>query len=129
MPSAVHPINWQFGWCLILSAFVTGSFLGLFFDREDFLGGYGSFRRRLFRLGHVAQAALGMLNVLYAVSAGPASPPWTGQAASVCFIVGGVSMPLVCYLTGWRPGFRHLFPVPVVALVLAVLCTLRGGPP
>jgi hypothetical protein len=38
-------------------------------------------------------------------------------------------MPLVCFLTGWRPGYRHLFPVPVVALVLAVLFTLRGGFP
>jgi hypothetical protein len=129
MTLSVHPVNWEFGWCLILSAFVTGGVLGLFFDRRDFLSGYGSFRRRLFRLGHVAQAALGMLNLLYALGPAETSPSWTGQAASVCFLTGGLAMPLVCFLTGWRPGFRHLFPVPVVALVLAVLFTLTGGLP
>jgi hypothetical protein len=129
MSLATHPVNWSFGWSLILSAFVTGGVLGLFFDRPKFLGGYGSFRRRLFRLGHIAQAALGMLNVIYGLGAAGASPPGTARAASLCFIIGGVAMPLVCFLTAWRPGFRHLFPVPVVALVLAVLFTLRGGPP
>jgi hypothetical protein len=129
MSLAGHSVNWQFGWCLILSAFVTGGVLGLFFDRQDFLGGYGSFRRRLFRLGHISQAALGMMNALYALGPVETSPAWTSQAASLCFITGGVAMPLVCFLTGWRPGFRHLFPVPVVALALAVLFTLRGGLP
>ena len=38
-------------------------------------------------------------------------------------------MPPVCYLTGWQKRFRHLFFLPVTALVLAVVFTLRGGPP
>jgi hypothetical protein len=121
--------NWYFGWCLLLSGLVTGAWVGLFFHRDDFLGGYASFRRRLFRLGHISQAVLGMLNVLYSLSAAKVSPPGPDRAASLCFIVVGVSMPLVCFLTGWRQGFRRLFPVPVVALLLAVLFTLRGGPP
>jgi hypothetical protein len=129
MNSFTPALNWTFGWCLVLSAFATGAVLGLFFDREDFLGGYGLFRRRLFRLGHIAQAALGMLNVLYGLGAAKVSPPASAPAASLCFVVGGVAMPLVCFLTGWRTGFRHLFAVPVVALVLAVLFTLKGGPP
>ena len=52
--------NWYFGWASILSAFVTGALIGLFFYREDFLGGYMSFSRRILRLGHIAQAALGL---------------------------------------------------------------------
>jgi hypothetical protein len=126
---ATHSLNWHAGWGLILSAFVTGAGLGLFFDRDGFLGGYGSFRRRLFRLGHVAQAALGMLNVLYGLSPAHASPTWLDQAAALGFLIGGISMPFVCFLSGWRPGFRGLFVVPVAALLLAVLCTLRGGLP
>jgi hypothetical protein len=126
---ATHSLSWHVGWGLILSAFLTGAVLGLFFERDDFLGGYGSFRRRLFRLGHVAQAALGMLNVLYALSPSSSSPTWLDQAAALGFITGGISMPLVCFLSGWRPGFRQLFVVPVAALLLAVLCTLIGGLP
>jgi hypothetical protein len=122
-------MNWYFGWCLLLSGFLTGAAGGLFFHREEFLGGYQSFRRRLFRLGHISQAALGMLNVLYSLTAGKGSPPGLDLAASLCFITGGLSMPLVCFLAGWRQGFRRLFPVPVAALLLAVLFTLRGGPP
>src|SRR5262245_16373303 len=115
MQFATHSLSWYAGWSLILSAFVTGAVLGLFFDRDDFLGGYGAFRRRLFRLGHIAQAALGMLNVLYALSPANPSPTWLDQAAVLGFLTGGISMPLVCFLSGWRPGFRRLFVVPVVA--------------
>lgn len=62
-------LNRQAGWSLILCGFVSGSLLGLGFHRAEFLGGYGSFRRRLLRLGHIALVALGMLNVLFSVSA------------------------------------------------------------
>src|SRR5262249_21687364 len=68
--------------------------------------------------GHIALAALGMLNVLYSLSAADASLP--GRAASACFVLGGVTMPAVCFLTAWRAGFRHLFFVPVLSLGTAV---------
>lgn len=126
--SVEHPLNWSFGWWLILSAFAIGGVLGLGFHREDFLGGYSSFPRRLVRLGHIALAALGMLNVLYGLSPWPAASNWQADAASVCFLVGGIAMPAVCFLTAWKRAFRHLFVVPVTALVLAVLFTLDGVP-
>jgi hypothetical protein len=47
--------------------------------------------------------------------------------ASVLFIVGGVSMPLVCFLAGWKKPFRHLFFIPVGSLMGAVIATLLGG--
>src|ERR1041384_7844861 len=121
-----HPLNWYFGWSLVLSAFVTGAALGLFFHRDVFLGGYASFRRRLVRLGHIAQAALGMMNVLYGLSPGPYPPDWRAAVASAGFVVGGVAMPAVCFLTAWRQSFRYLFFIPVASLVVAVLCTLIG---
>jgi hypothetical protein len=125
---AAHSFNWTFGWLLILSAFLTGAGIGIFFERDDFLGGYGSFRRRLLRLGHISLAALGMLNVLYGLSPWPVSADWHASAAGLGFILGGVSMPLVCFLTAWKKSFRHLFFVPVTCLVLAVIWTLQGGP-
>ncbi len=95
--------------------------MGLFFHREDFLGGYTSFRRRMLRLGHIALAALGMLNVVFSLS------PWGGEVAGVCLMVGGGAMPAICFLTAWRKPFRHLFFVPVVALLTAVVRILMGG--
>lgn len=124
-----HALNWFAGWLLILSGFLTGAALGLFFHREDFWGGYTSFRRRIVRLGHIAQVALGLMNVLYGLSPWPDPAQWHASAASVCFLVGGITMPLVCFLTGWRKPFRHLFFIPVTALVLAVTFTLQGASP
>jgi len=37
-----------------------------------------------------------------------------------------VLMPLLCFLTAWRNGFRRLFFVPVVTLVTAVTLMLVG---
>lgn len=124
-----HPLNWTVGWWLVLLAFATGAGIGLFFHRPDFLGGYTSFRRRIVRLGHIALAALGMLNVVFSYSAWPAPGTVSGRAASLGFIVGGVTMPAVCFLTGWRERCRHLFFVPVLALMLAVVFALIGGAP
>ena len=122
-------MNWYFGWSLILAAFVSGAFLGLFFYREDFLGGYSSFRRRILRLGHIALAALGSLNVLYGLSPVASEPSLRTQIASLGFIVGGITMPAVCFLTAWRVGFRRLFFIPVSALIIAAIQTLQLGPP
>ena len=127
MHAPVHPLNWYAGWSLVLGAFLTGALIGLAFHREDFLGGYGSFPRRLLRLGHIALAALGMMNVLFSLSPWPPPGSWTARAAAICFVAGGVAMPAACFLTAWREGFRHVFAVPVLALVLAVVFTLTGG--
>ena len=121
-----HPLNWYAGWGLLLAAFTTGALIGLGFHRPEFLGGYGSFRRRLVRLGHIALAALGMLNLIYALSPWPAPSRWQAEAASACFVAGGVLMPLVCFLAAWKEPFRHLFFLPVLALVLAATLTLTG---
>jgi hypothetical protein len=118
--------NWWAGWILLLAGFISGAVIGVSFHREDFWGGYGSFRRRIVRLGHIALCALGMLNLLFAFVARPEL--LTTSIASVCFIVGGCAMPLVCFLSACREGFRRLFPSPVIALVLAVVFTLFGGP-
>lgn len=122
-----HILNWYAGWCLVLAAFISGAGLGLFFHREEFWGGYGSFRRRIVRLGHIALAALGMMNILFSLSPWPPAGAFEARAASTAFVVGGVSMPLVCFLSGWDQRFRHLFFVPVVALSLAVWWTLSGA--
>lgn len=119
-------LNWQVGWSLILAGFVSGSLLGLGFHRDEFLGGYNSLRRRLVRLGHIALIALGMLNVLFSLSAPHLVESWRVQAASVAFVVGAATMPACCFLAAWRGWFRHFFFVPVAALLLAVILVLKG---
>jgi hypothetical protein len=125
--TVTHVANFYAGWAMVLAAFVTGAGIGLFFHRDEFWGGYASFRRRIVRLGHVALAALGMMNVLYALCPWPVVGTWQERGASLAFIAGGVAMPAVCFLAGWRAGARALFFVPVGLLILAVVLTLCGG--
>ncbi len=110
-------------WCLIVAGFLSGATLGLFFHRDDFLGGYGSFRRRLVRLGHIACIALGVLalQLQQSLATLPASPPgWIAPA----FLVGALLMPTTCFLTAWRRPFRHLFALPVTLLVAPIVALL-----
>jgi len=127
LAAAGHPVNWFGGWSLIGLAFATGAAIGLFFHRENFWGGYASFRRRIIRLGHIALAALGMMNVIYGIAPWPAAGSRFGDAASIALLVGGAAMPAVCFLAGWRPSFRKLFFIPVTSLIAAVVCILLGG--
>lgn len=122
-------MNWYFGWGLIVAAFVTGAMIGVFFYTEDFLGGYASFRRRILRLGHISLAALGMINILYSQSSMAEEPSLRTTIASVGFVVGGLTMPAVCFLSAWRVGLRRWFFIPVVALIAAGIQILRIGPP
>lgn len=120
-------INWYFGWTSLLLAFVTGAIIGLFFYRETFLGGYQSFSRRILRLGHIAQAALGMVNIIAGNSQLSAGIPFSA-VAQWGLVVGGISMPMVCFLSAWKPACRHLFFIPVISLIAAVIEILKAGP-
>jgi hypothetical protein len=122
----LHPENWWAGWSLILLGFLTGAVIGLGFQRDDFLGGYTAFPRRIVRLGHIALLELGALNLLFASTVPHSSPASVG---AVLMIVGGVSMPVLCFLTSWRQRMAVLFFVPVSCLVGAAICALAGGLP
>ena len=108
------------GWSGFLAGAVTGALLGLFFHREDWLGGYGSFPRRLLRLGHIACFGLGLINILFALTAATLAASPAGLIASRCLIVAMVTMPLNCFLTAWQRGFRHLFFVPAGATLAGI---------
>ena len=125
--SAPLALSWTFGWGLILAGFASGALIGLRFHQADFWGGYDSLRRRLVRLGHIAFVALGILNLLYALSPTIGFEPRWVEIGAVSLAAGGVAMPLVCFLTAWRPGFRHLFFIPVLALSCGAVTALLGG--
>ncbi|MBI5863393.1 MAG: hypothetical protein HZB38_02555 [Planctomycetes bacterium] len=125
-------LNAGLGWLLITLGFASGTLIGLFFHRENWLGGYDSWRRRLLRLGHIAAVALGMLNVLFALSARHVQLSATDHVLCIYgFALGGVSMPTVCALSAWRKPMRHLFFIPVASLLTAGItfssALFRGG--
>lgn len=118
------------GWSATLAGVVSGAIVGVFFHRDDFLGGYGSFRRRLFRLGHISFFGLGFTNILFGLTLYAFG--WTGflaAAASIALIASVATMPVCCYLAGWRKSFRHLFPIPVVGAAGAIVLLLLHGRP
>jgi hypothetical protein len=39
---------------------------------------------------------------------------------SILLIAGAVTMPLVCYLSAWKPLFRNIFFIPAVSVTLAI---------
>lgn len=113
------------GWAAILLGCLAGAAQGLFFDREDWLGGYGSWRRRMLRLGHIAFVGLGFLNIAMAGTSVIADVRWQ-ELSSALLLAGLCAMPTVCYLSALRRGFRHLFLCPAIC-VIAGVCTVLGG--
>ena len=65
---------------------------------------------------------LGFMNIAFELSVSHLALPrgaWLA-VASFCLCLGAATMPLVCYLAAWRQPFRHLFFVPVAAVVAGV---------
>ena len=111
--------NVAFAWCWILVGLLTGAAIGLSFHRTEWLGGYGSWPRRLVRLGHISFIGTGLLNVAFGWSVQTFDLASQLSIAPTAFIVGAIAMPIVCFASAWRPQFRHLFFVPVASLVIA----------
>lgn len=122
--------NLWFAWLWMLLGFLSGMVMGMFFQREHWLGGYASFRRRLYRLGHVSFFGLGAVNLLFYFTA----QSFTGNGevlaiASLAMIAGGISMPLCCLIVAHFPKTKMLFAFPVVALIAAGALTLLNLSP
>jgi len=116
-------------WIGMLLGVLSGAVVGLFFHREDWMGGYNSFRRRLTRLGHISFFGLGFVNFFFAIS-----HQIVGVAASqvlpaaVAFTIGAATMPTCCFLTAWKKPFRHFFFIPVGSVTIGITLTLIGWP-
>lgn len=110
--------NLVFGWVWIVVGLASGAWLGMFFYDADWLGGYGTWRRRMVRLGHISFVGTGLLNVAAAVSVAARSAPTLSASSSWLLILGAATMPAICLLSAWRDGFRHWFAIPVASLIL-----------
>ena len=118
-------LNLSLAWIWILLGFLAGSFLGLNFHREEWLGGYGSFQRRLYRLGHISFFGLATVNLLFYFTV--RSLPSAGPALTIAswgFLLGALTMPLCCVVMAHRPKWRLLFLIPVLSLIIGGAFTL-----
>ncbi len=105
--------------------FATGMILGLNFHRENWLGGYGSHRRRLYRLGHISFFGLGVVNAMfYGTASVLRLASHFSQVAAWAFIVGAATMPVCCLIMAHWPKGRMLFAIPVSSLLTGGVLTL-----
>ena len=106
---------------------LSGAVIGLRFHDENFAGGYASFRRRMLRLAHVAFFALGIINVVFALTLTSTGVELRYPvAASVGLGLAVFLMPLICLLSAWRKPFRHGFALPVTLVAIALVLMLEG---
>ncbi|NLF31205.1 MAG: hypothetical protein GX591_10015 [Planctomycetes bacterium] len=124
----LHAWHMTAGWGGMVFGALLGMVFGLWAESRQWAGGYGSFRRQMLRLAHVAAFALGIINVLYAFSAQSlaALPSWAVAAGSGGMIAGGLLMPLVCLATAWRRAARHLLAIPAACVAVALIVQAWG---
>jgi len=113
-------VNLLAGFVGIILGCVAGAVQGLFFHREDWLGGYASWPRRMIRLGHISFFGIGSLNVIVGFFLMMTEEGWQRETVSILLLIGAVTMPLACYLSAVDRRFRHLFPIPVLSVITAL---------
>lgn len=111
-------------WGWISIGLICGAIIGLKFYQAEWMGGYASWPRRMMRLGHIAFIGtslllIGLVASSHAIGMGELSP-----VTGIFGMVGAFSMPVVCYLSAYQMSFRHLFPIPVVGLIVAAISFL-----
>lgn len=112
-------INIVAAWIGFAFGCISGAIPGLFFHRQDWLGGYVSWPRRLIRLAHISFFGIGFLNLgmgLTAQGLGIVSLP-----ASILMLVGAVAMPAMCYASAFKPAFRNLFFIPAGSVLVSIV--------
>ena len=115
--------NLAAAWIGIALGALSGIPVGLMFHKDRFMGGYGSWRRRLARLGHISFFGIALINFAYVFSVRTLGS--TDHAVpAIALLVAAVSMPAVCFLSAWRKPFRHLFFVPVLALAIGAIAMI-----
>ena len=121
-------ITWSLwaAWMGILLGMVSGAVFGLHFHDDGWLGGYGSWPRRLLRLGHISFFGIALLNLAFGATLAMTGTNGQFRSTSVLLVAGAILMPAVCFLSAWRKPLRHLFVLPVVSLFGAAVSVLVG---
>jgi hypothetical protein len=127
MNATGYELNLVLAWLWIVLGIASGFLLGMGFHRENWMGGYGSLRRRMYRLAHISFFGLALLNLVFFFTArGVGIDPGLGRVGSWGFALGALTMPVCCVVMAHWPGSRLLFGVPVMSLAVAATVTLWG---
>jgi hypothetical protein len=126
MKTFLPQINLVAAWMGILAGFVSGMVLGLFFHRDDWLGGYGSFKRRMYRLGHISLFGLGAMNLFFYLTTRTLAAGPMLAVAGWGFLSGAVTMPACCVVMAYFRKAQALFAVPVLSLIAGAVLTLAS---
>ena len=113
-------------WVSILCGVVMGVVMGLRFDREHWLGGYGSWPRRLIRLGHIAFFGIGLINLAYAATVKYLEWSRPPEICSLLLAAACALMPGMCFAAAFDRRWRHGFAAPVVCVLAGVVGVLVG---
>lgn len=117
-------INLYAAWIGILAGVIAGAISGMFFYRENWLGGYSSWPRRMIRLGHISFFGIAFINLAFGLTLRTVTIEGGTAVSSVLFITTAVTMPLICYLSAFKTLFRHLFFIPVLSVLTGTLLFL-----
>jgi hypothetical protein len=119
MKTEITQINLLLAWLWILLGFLSGMVMGMFFHRENWLGGYASFKRRMYRLGHISFFGLGVLNLMFYLTVQHfALSGLMVNMASLAFVVGAITMPVGCLIMVHFTKPVLVFTVPVTSLLV-----------
>ena len=116
------------GWAGMFFGLISGSVIGLFFHQADFAGGYGAFRRRLLRLGHIAFFGLGLINLAVAGHCGRLNFSPTARRRALALInLGNIGLPPLLLAATWQPALLYLMPAPVLCVFAALALTAAAA--
>ncbi|MCZ4694595.1 hypothetical protein DWB61_06025 [Ancylomarina euxinus] len=110
-------INLYAAWIGMLLGGIFGAIQGLFFHKEVWLGGYGSWQRRMMRLGHISFFGIAFINIAFVFTVKSLGIEQEVALPSALFIIGAIGMPLICYLSAFKKPVRHLFFIPALSVI------------
>ena len=113
-------MNIYAAWIAFLVGVVAGIIPGLFFHNTEWLGGYASWRRRLIRLAYISFFGLGGLNLAAGLTARALGMESGLSLSAYLLVVGLCTMPIICYLSAIKTGFRNLFFIPALSVAAGI---------
>jgi len=113
--------NFYAAWIGIALGFISGAIIGLFFYKDQWMGGYNSWQRRLVRLGHISFFGIAFINFMYVISNSYLKIEEQFPIISILLIIASITMPLVCFLSAYKMNFRQLFFIPATSLITGSL--------
>ena len=119
-------------WIGVLLGMLSGAVVGLGFHKDNFLGGYRCWPRRLVRLGHISLFGLAFINIAFFFTTEWLATNGLTDNGALCLsswslIGGAIAMPSVCFLAAWKKWLRYLFFIPVSLLLAGVISLTVGG--